>query len=339
MKKSHSAIALVLATVLIAASGSPIRADNGKDIAADFETYARRAAAGTVSANSISPVALTVNGMRATGEQLIWGGELIEAPASASARVSLESIGTFSLGAGGALKLVEVRSAAEPPFVSASLLTGSVSVQLGGLASARIDSSAQRFIAGAGANFRVAIIDRQPVLTIFSGEVRAERQTPPQDVNIRIVDDLGRPISSGSQLSVRARSTRQIQVQVTDKNDRPLPDLPVLFSLSNPCLGSIGLAGLGGAVFQKKTDNKGIAAVILTTGATRCVGTILAKVEGTNASVEFQAEVVEKKSFWSTRNSLLVAAAVAGAGIGIGFALANSDDDPIRPIPPPGVRP
>jgi hypothetical protein len=212
-------------------------------------------------------------------------------------------------------------------------------VSLRSRATARIDSAGQRFIAGAGASFKVSIVDSRPVLTIFSGEVRAERQTPPQDVNIRIVDDLGRPISSGSQLSVRARSTRQIQVQVTDKNDRPLPDLPVLFSLSNPCLGSIGLAGLGGAVFQKKTDNKGIAAVVLTTGASRCVGTILAKVEGTNASVEFQAEVVEKKSFWNTRNSLLVAAALAGAGIAIGFAVANSDDDPIRPIPPPDVRP
>ena len=338
MKSRYSATALLLVTVLVIANASPIALADNPAAEGRLANYSARPAAGSVSSNAISQQNLVVNGRRVTGEQLIWGGELIEASTLAGARIGLDKIGDLSLSAASAIRLGDVSSFSSPS-VSAALLTGSLAVNLDPLATATIDSTGRRFVA-TGASFKVAIINREAVLTTFSGEVRIEQQTPPTDVNIRIVDDLGRPVASGSQLSVRARSTRQIQVQVTDKNDKPLPDLPVLFSLGNPCLGSVGFAGLaGGAVFQKKTDNKGIAAVILTAGASRCAGSIVAKVEGTNAQVEFKTEIVEKKSFWNTRNTLLVSAALAGAGIGIGLAVANSNDDAIRPIPPPGVKP
>src|SRR5215510_1304187 len=177
-------------------------------------------------------------------------------------------------------------------------------------------------------------------LSAFAGVVPAQDQPPPQDVNIRVVDELGRPVASGAALSVRARSTRQIQVQVTDKNDKPLPDLPVLFSLGDPCLGSLGLGVAAGATLRQKTDKRGIAAVPLVAGAARCAASIVAKVEGTNASVSIQTNVVQQKRFWSTQNTALVAAAAAGAGVGIGLAVSNSgSNEPIRPVPPPQVKP
>src|SRR5436853_1895663 len=37
------------------------------------------------------------------------------------------------------------------------------------------------------------------------------------------------PAGQGSSLSVAARSTRQIQIQVTDENDKPVADLAILF--------------------------------------------------------------------------------------------------------------
>src|SRR3989442_943422 len=111
----------------------------------------------------------------------------------------------------------------------------------------------------------------------FAGVVPAQDQPPPQDVNIRVVDELGRPVASGAALSVRARSTRQIQVQVTDKNDKPLPDLPVLFSLGDPCIGSLGLGALAGPNFRQKTDKRGIAAVPLLSGAARGPGRLIAR--------------------------------------------------------------
>jgi hypothetical protein len=129
-------------------------------------------------------------------------------------------------------------------------------------------------------------------------------------------------------------------VQVTDKNDNPLPDLPVLFSLGDPCLGSLGLGVAAGATFRQKTDKRGIASVPLITGAARCAASILVKVEGTNASVSIQTNVVQNRGFWNTQNTLLVVAAAAAAGIATGFVVANSGSkEPIRPVPPPKVTP
>src|SRR5712692_10225153 len=157
----------------------------------------------------------------------------------------------------------------------------------------------------------------------FAGVGPAQDQPPPQDVNIRVVDELGRPVASGAALSVRARSTRQIQVQVTDKNDKPLPDLPVLFSLGNPCLGSLGLGVVAGLTMVQKTDKRGIAAVPLLAGAAKCAASIIVKVEGTNASVSIQTSVQPGAHLLTVRNTLVTAAAV-GAGIGIYAAVANS---------------
>lgn len=168
--------------------------------------------------------------------------------------------------------------------------------------------------------------------------IPAQDQSPPQEVNIRMVDELGRPVASGAALSVRARSTRQIQVQVTDKNDKPLPDLPVLFSLGDPCIGSLGLGALAGPNFRQKTDKRGIAAVPLLAGAARCSGSIIARVEGTNASVSIQTNVKPSGRFFSTRN-MLIGAALAGAGIAIGLLVANSGNGSIKALPPTVVKP
>lgn len=48
-----------------------------------------------------------------------------------------------------------------------------------------------------------------------------------------------RPAGLGSRISVLARSTRQIQIQVTDENDKPVPDMPVLFALATASLGTL----------------------------------------------------------------------------------------------------
>jgi uncharacterized protein YaiE (UPF0345 family) len=209
----------------------------------------------------------------------------------------------------------------------------------------RLDQAVAYVVAGGSAfsasfrsSFNVRVDDGRGSVSSLTGVIRAQDQPPPQDVNIRVVDELGRPVASGSAFSVRARSTRQIQVQVTDKNDKPLPDLPVLFSLGDPCLGSLGLGALAGPNFRQKTDKRGIAAVPLLAGAARCSASITAKVEGTNASVSIQTNVEPKGKFLSTRNTLLIAAALAGAGVGIWFAV-NSGNEPIKALPPTVVKP
>lgn len=47
-----------------------------------------------------------------------------------------------------------------------------------------------------------------------------------------------KPLNLGTNTEIRARSTRNLQVQVTDENDRPMPDVPLLFLLSGIGSGS-----------------------------------------------------------------------------------------------------
>ena len=173
-----------------------------------------------------------------------------------------------------------------------------------------------------------------------SGTVNTESQQGRPNYKIRPVDELGRPVDLGRTLSVRARSTRNFQIQVTDENDKPIPDLPILFSLGNPCLGSLGLGAGAGNDFRKKTDNKGIAGVPFIVGAAKCVGSLTAKVEGTNT--EFTQQVgVQRNGFWNTQNSLLVAGLVGG-GILASVLIINSGGtgtQRIQPVPPPVVKP
>jgi hypothetical protein len=272
----------------------------------------------------------------------IWGGELIKVVDGALARVAFESLGEVTLTRGAAVRFTTARAAeggVSHPVLVAALEQGNIDLKLSPGAGAYVEAGGSAFTAEPGASFGVELREARASLVRNAGVVSVQDQPIPQDVKIRMVDDLGRPVSSGSQLSVRARSTRQVQVQVTDKNDKPLPDLPVLFSLGDPCLGSLGLGVAAGASFRQKTDKRGIAAVPLVAGAARCAASILVKVEGTNASVSIQTSVVQGKGFWNTQNTLLVVGAAAAAGIAIGFVVANSGSEPIRAVPPPNIKP
>ena len=146
------------------------------------------------------------------------------------------------------------------------------------------------------AHFRINVKEGHAALARIAGTVTVEQPTAQQRYTLRP------PAGQGSTLSVSARSTRQIQIQVTDENDRPVPDLAILFSLGDPCLGTIGLGAAAGTLFTSKTDNRGIAAVPWITGAAKCAGTIIAKVEGTENSFTYRAQVSTSSRFWNARN-------------------------------------
>jgi hypothetical protein len=297
---------------------------------------------GAIKMDSLTSGAVAIDGRLARGEGLLWGGELIKALADRTVCIALDSIGQVTLSGGAMVRLADARASSDDAgyeVLVASILQGSVDLRLNAAAGAYVEAPGSAFIASRGASFRVRVEDGRALLSTRVGTVRVQDQPPPQDVNIRVVDDLGRPVSSGSQFSVRARSTRQIQVQVTDKNDKPLPDLPVLFSLGNPCLGSLGLGVVAGLTMVQKTDKRGIAAVPLVAGAAKCAASILAKVEGTNATVSIQTNVQPGVQLLTPRNTLLTAAA-AGAGIGIYVAVSNSGGgQKLTPVPPPVLKP
>jgi len=314
---------------------------DGSDRETAIRLYAKDSAApiGSITGDPLGARAVAINGRITRGDQPLWGGELLEALSNESVRVAIDEIGSLTLATGAAIRVATSRAAAgegSRPVMVASLIRGDLSVKLSGNASAHVEAAGTTFTASAGARFQILIRDNRAVLDSVAGEVKEMRLAQQADLKIRALDDLGRPISSGSRFSVRARSTRQVQIQVTDKDDKPVPDLAILFSLGDPCLGSLGLGVAAGASFREKTDNRGIAAVPFTAGAVKCLASLTASVEGTNTSLSLQVQV-NKSGFFNARNSLLGAGVLAGAGIGIYYATRK--DDPIDPLPPPVIRP
>lgn len=346
MKARYAATVFCLIAALIVglALGPACAADNNDSQERPIRLFAsvRFGPIGAIKMNSLIAGAVAIDGRLAQGEELIWGGELIEVLADRTVRIALDSIGQVTLSRGAMVRLADARASSEDAgyeVLVASIVHGSVDLKLNAAAGAYVEAPGSAFIASRGASFRVRVEDGRALLSTLVGTVRVQDQPPPQDVNIRVVDELGRPVSSGSQFSVRARSTRQIQVQVTDKNDKPLPDLAVLFSLGNPCLGSLGLGAIAGLTMVQKTDKRGIAAVPLVAGAAKCAASIIAKVEGTNASVSIQTNVQSGARLLNPRNTLLTAAAV-GAGIGIYVAVSNSGGgQKLTPVLPPTLKP
>jgi hypothetical protein len=128
---------------------------------------------------------------------------------------------------------------------------------------------------------------------------------------------------------------------VTDENDKPVADLPIIFSLSDSCLGTLGLGVAAGATFTQKTDNRGIAVVPFSVGAAKCAGTLIAKVQGSDASYTYRVQVNSATTFWTARNTLIVAG-VAAAGVVGGLAAAGAfggSSEQVTPVPPPRVNP
>lgn len=335
MKSSCSVIAMVVIAAFVAGFVPAPAQAGGSDEARPIHLYATESFGpiGRIATNSPS------------GDALIWGGEVITAAADKRVRVALDSVGLIILTPGTAVRVARGRATSESSgcdVLVASLMRGRIEVRLDAGAGAYVEATRSAFIASRGASFAVSIDGGRASLATLAGAVQVQDQpAPPQDVNIRLVDDLGRPVASGAQFSVRARSTRQVQVQVTDKNDKPLPDLPVLFSLGDPCVGTLGLGAAAGAAFMtQKTDKRGIAAVPLVAGAARCAASIIAKVEGTNASLTIKTNVTPNTSFFSPRNSILIGAGLVGAGLGVYFGTQGSaSKEAITPVPPPNVKP
>lgn len=344
--KSHTT-GLALLALIASLIPAPVRASgNGLDGEKPVRLYAseRFSPIGSIRLNSINARDVSVDGRRSQGETAIWGGELIRVLDDRRVRVEFETLGEVMLSRGATVRFTAGRGTRNDTgcnVLIASLEQGSIDLKLKRDAGAYIEASGSTFTAEPGASFGVGVRDAQARLIRLAGDVSVQDQPVPQDVKIQMVDDLGRPLSAGSQLSVRARSTRQVQVQVTDRNDKPLPDLPVLFSLGNPCLGSLGLGVAAAASFRQKTDKRGIATVPFLAGAAKCAASILVKVEGTNASVSIQTSVLQPKGFFSAQNTLIVVGAAAAAGVvtGVVVAKSGSSSEPIRAVPPPTIKP
>lgn len=114
-------------------------------------------------------------------------------------------------------------------------------------------------------------------ISLSSAAMTAQAQhTAPQKYLIK-------PLNLSINSEIRARSTRNVQIRVTDENDRPVPDAPVIFLLNGANTGNVG-SFAGQPSLRVLTNAQGVAQVEYTAGdLTGNQAHIKAQVEGSDA--------------------------------------------------------
>jgi hypothetical protein len=286
---------------------------------------------GSIEWNYSTQRAFTVNGRACRSQQPLWGGEIIESPADASLRIRVDSLGEVTLARGSRAQIASSYSGERA--LIASLIAGEIRIDLMREATAYVEAGEMSFTASSGARFHIDARSGSPALKTIAGEVTME-QTAQRRYTLR-------PVGLGANLSVRARATRQIQIQVTDENDQPAPDVPVVFTVGtagSPSLGTVAATAttVGASSATVRTDRRGIAAVIFTAGDIQGATPITATVEGTRFSYTFNV-TVSSAGFWTGRKTATVVG--IGAALAVGLALGLRGRDELRPLPPPDVKP
>lgn len=272
--------------------------------------------------------AFSIDGQLTSGVHHIWGGELIRAIDN-PAVVSVSGVGQVTLR-GGSLRLAKQAEAGGAPVLVISLLSGAISVKLEGAARAYVQACESALVASPGASFAINLRDCSAEVETASGKVERLEQVAQRRYVLR-------PVGFDRKLSVRARSTRQIQIRVTDERDRPVPDLPIIFALSRG-IGTFTSGTTTGISVTATTNPQGIATVTFTAGPDADTASFSATVEGTRYSFVGEIEVSAAAGFWTFRNSLLVVGAAAGAATAIVLS-TRGGREPIRPVGPPTIRP
>jgi len=311
-----------------------------------------------------SLTAMRINGRVAHSKELIWDGELLEAPAESSVRVALDAIGQITLSRGTIVRLNAARARLDGRqsrrVLVATLIRGEVSVKLQPEAGAYIQAGRSSYAASAGATFRIGAHDGQAMSEAASGVVQdlgnwtIELATAVADTAIEAARAQARstppryfvrPLVNPS-ITVKARSTRQIQIQVTDENDRRVPDLPVIFLLNGtggPQVGSFSAGTATGASVTVNTNAQGIATATYQAGDNPGSISYTVMVQGTTYSWTGLITVVKfVPGFWTVQNALPVfATAALGVTMGLNMGL-NKDDSkeiPVKLLGPPVIKP
>jgi hypothetical protein len=276
---------------------------------------------------------MSISGRIVQGRHLLWGSELVQAPTELGANLSLYSIGILSLSRGGVARVSTTYSETDKgtarPIMIVSLIKGDIKVDLNREAGAYIDACGYVLTATDGSSFNIGARNGPPEIEVTSGSVQIESQPVERKFIIR-------PIGLGSSMSVHARSSRQIQVQVTDENDKPIPDLPILFALGSSGAGSLGSGATAGTSFIATTNVKGIASVAFNAGSTTGANSITATVQGTSFSWSGEIVVTKPVGFWTPQKTALVSAGAA-AGVATGLVITR-EKSTVRPVST-GIKP
>ncbi|MBI3649652.1 MAG: hypothetical protein HY231_01240 [Acidobacteria bacterium] len=335
-KYSMTTLCFIVAVALMALTlPKPARADNpDEDKPIRLRAVAESAPLGSLF--SLGKVAL--NGKASSGEQTLWGSELIYALSDNGASVDVEALASVTLKKGALVRLAKNTNANRDAnlrgVLIASLVNGEVNVKLQEDASAYVQTCGRVFTSSKGAAFRVSAKDGVALVSAAYGTIEEQQPATPKKYFVR-------PVGLGAQTSVRARSTRQIQVQVTDENDKPVPDIPIIFALGSAGAGTLGSGSAAGATATVQTNAQGQATVQFTAGENASTTDITATVEGTRYSWTGSLSVAAAGAgFWTPLNTtLVIAGAAAGIGLGVYFGTRNNSKDPVRQNGNPNIKP
>ncbi|MCI0485038.1 MAG: hypothetical protein L0229_00280 [Blastocatellia bacterium] len=274
---------------------------------------------------------VVVDGRAIYGERSIWGGQMVQAKA-ASARIRFDSIGEVTLAGGAMARFAAVRNEeASGKVLIAQLVAGDIAVRLNDGAGAYAEARGSVFTASRGAEFRLRIREGEVLLDKTEGEV-VEQQDQQRKYIIR-------PVGLGANISVRARETRQIQMRVTDENDNPVPDIPVIFLLGNPGAGSFGSGAAAASSVTVTTNAQGIATTSFTAGPGAGSSSMTATVSGTNASWTGSIGISAAAAGGLSATTIAIIAAAAAAGATVAVVATKSDEPRPITVSPPVVRP
>ncbi len=298
-----------------------------------------------------------INGREARRQELLWDGEIVQAPANAGAQLALAGLGQVQLTKGSVVKLTTAAAPNAKRVLTAAVLQGEINIKLQPEIAAYVEANGKSFAADAGSRFRVNGRDGNSIVEVFAGNVReigkwnvelstdvmeqaAQLNAGPRQYNIRPLAEK----AGGYLMNVRAQSTQTLCFLVTDLAGKAAAGVPVVFTLNAADGQPVGMLGTGveaGKYFETKTDAQGVAIVPFNAGSATGSTSLSAAVRGTN-SANANVVVVDKddSKFWTERNAIPVFVAAAAA-IVAGIVIYHNREDrlPIQGVGPTQIVP
>ena len=298
---------------------------------------------------------IRVDGRIAQSGTILFGNELLQAPGVESAQITLGEIGLITLPGGSIIKLASVmRAEGGAPTMFAYLLTGAMTVKLNDRANARICAGDSIFAFSPGSSARLLVSEGHGRILSSNGAVKegadwnlfqavhgavaqiVTNQSGPQMTPGEYrIEPYNFTFGLGGYADIEARSARYLQFRVTDKDDRPAPDLLLLILLKNDGSSSdAGTINYGAVMMRVVTDHNGIATARFEAGVTiGAVAPIEVTILKNNQTLKGYIRIVKPKGFWTLKKAGTVMGAVAaGAVAAIASVQRDRENAPIPPV-------
>ncbi|HXF39854.1 MAG TPA: hypothetical protein VN687_09095 [Blastocatellia bacterium] len=309
---------------------------------------------------------ILINGRRASAEQMLWNGDMLQAQDNASARAVVDSIGQVTIARGTTVRLATtttLEDSTKHDVLIVSLTIGEMTVKLGQNAGAYIETGGVSFTASFGASFRIEMRGGEAVVDTNRGFVRIEPQprrpiAKARDVNAppnaavaqipktRLDRKPNQPASGQLQWQIYLQSTTRLTASTaprlvpvsnqTTQIEKPIVDRMVRFEI----VDSNGVTSTLAAIQDQKTDNRGVVTYTFQAGGRQGAGQIRARIDPDpnqdppDTEYETYTRDFRIKTFWTLRNKLLIAAAAAAV---VGCVVGCRSKGPLQQVPPPNT--